>query len=360
MFLRRHSHQDKAERAAATCYAQNMENNTFCRLPAEMILDISDFLQGADLLAYNSACRRVTAVLRCTTKLAKMSKKSKEAFTKRLRLDTFYRDAIVEEEQATGILESLLCSYCQEHHPRDGFAVTELGKPCNERVCRGATRVLRVCKHRRMTWKELKGLGMNASSSEASRELFVCASNGRHQMVQRNAEVVRLYGTRFDPSESNVRGTLHFRVLPLSMWSHRVYCSDIQRALVELDEYICPHLRTSSGLVCLCNRTCLGLLSSNPSPLSSRDGGDVFVEAFRSAIATSSCSVRDCHSKITIYREWAQTEIGVQITQDVGPMDSPLDPSWLAATEEALSKDGAITPSMPKSHSSGPWSYWEW
>lgn len=261
---------------------KSVDANLLHRLPAELILDVAELLEPTDFLSFRASCKwayRVvqplsTGILRDTI-LAEGSTMDFSRYTtwETLRLLLvrddialrFHRDRfgrLASSEILTQILygkqaSKALCGFCLDLHAVSAFSPAELAKSPYERKCVGAMANFRLCEHKHVSLHDIINLrqqGQRVVGFQNPQRTLLCTKGCCHQyplFTQHNAG-------------SGGRDTLtlvqDYKVAPPHTLTQQARAStgqetrglfdvtlwEIRGILMKLDEYICPHMRTSS------------------------------------------------------------------------------------------------------------------
>lgn len=168
-----------ADQLRLTQQATDKKHITFCQLPVEIILEATNYLCPADILALRAANSRLRATLKPlywkNTKAARRMKRyAEKEFAARLNSENFRRCCIVERRvkrnwDRTG---EAACSACGRTHPISLFSSTQLNAGPELRCCRGTSDVLRVCQHLVFTFVELKALQTKADRARRATNML--------------------------------------------------------------------------------------------------------------------------------------------------------------------------------------------
>jgi hypothetical protein len=123
----------RAEKTLTEAYEiHNAEFSTLHRLPGELVLEVADWLDAADIASLHLSCRRHCILLR--SRVGRATDGVSKEVQSRLRRERYRRLALQEPRDTTG-MDELLCSFCEDAHPRSLFPRTNWpSRPSNGNV----------------------------------------------------------------------------------------------------------------------------------------------------------------------------------------------------------------------------------
>jgi hypothetical protein len=139
---------------AEDCYSQNLITSALCRLPVELYLEITTYLEPADTLSLAAVSQHFSIL---SSSNPQHTKETLQDFSRRLKRDVYRLKANKEVCKDISKLRHLLCKFCLSSHPRRMFDPSEAKKLPHTRECFGA-RTFRVCEHRELTFSEMQRL----------------------------------------------------------------------------------------------------------------------------------------------------------------------------------------------------------
>jgi len=353
----------------------NHNNSILHRVPVALHPLIVDNLCGLDTLNLSASCRKMRIQITPLIQIrhTPVTRADKYSFTSQSYVIRYAK--MVEVELAWPLVKSrparVLCSFCLQAHNREAFSTTSLRQGPYERACKGATGTFRICQHKSLTFSQLQRLvGLNLRTCTGHNNIAVLCSRAGHRMsipaFQALQEVPppvvpRRSRTRtFHPQAMNLSylrpqtilgnfGDLHTRrgvLISNEDWPSVTFGSEHQHekelwtkrqileTLIGMNEYICPHLRTSS-LNLWHKKPVLDLAIHLRYHLG--DANEVYSadkEAF------SMCGEPDCHtmfghSLAPIYDGWKfQPSPRIfQIWRRIGQLRDVKEPKWVAQLE---------------------------
>jgi hypothetical protein len=266
---------------------QNRENSKLHRLPNELLQQIADHPDGADLMSFHSTSRRMRGgLLPVVQHQPPITQVDRTLFMARLYISRYARMVDVQRTwPVTGRRPTtVLCGFCLQSHPRHAFNAANLARGPYCRACRRARGIFQICPHKTLTFLQLRsvlgyslsvGLCTNvdhpptappdppppplnlqpgmpivgAYVARASGIRFFGSHPISHEYLK--PKVVRKHlgddlRTRrgFIVSEKLRAPRIFYKWLGAATERH-IRCRIVE-ILVGMDEYICPHLRTSS------------------------------------------------------------------------------------------------------------------
>lgn len=259
-------------RAAKHLIVENHWNIGLCRLPTELLTWIGDQISGEELLALRATCRQMRAIvpLERNSHQPPVSRNDRVMFVMRMYIDRYrsMADCELYRGQSTPLTQTLPCSFCLALHPRTAFTRGELRKSPYERVCKGIVGHFRMCEHRAHSSIEFMPLLRHINGSPAL--VTMKCMNAVHRWARHFPESRYLLPklTRGPPHEADVVRVRKGFIMNFNIRSHsrrrnlssslapslpmrglaakrRLY-RRIDSVLAAKNEYICPHLRTSS------------------------------------------------------------------------------------------------------------------
>ncbi|KAF2108905.1 hypothetical protein BDV96DRAFT_670489 [Lophiotrema nucula] len=311
----------------ASQQVRETRSRSLTSLPAEILFDIANRLPAAELLCFKATCRYLWFSEEMENILMEReSMAGRYGFMQRLKKDLFTRSA--ENEIADGLKSqaNLACSVCQVVHPKDCFDEKAHAANPYTRRCLGSAGEIHICEHDKMSFQQVK---------EKVREMYRGESQIRGGCFQYldfplSPCVVLQPMLLDDPTgRSKCEYLLREMFLVSSTPNYiEVGTHQIRKRLFRLDEYICPHLRTSSESV-------LQQLASSPiKPLSpkfsvGRECCDLcFLEKKKKNLG--SCKAPHCKSVFQISRWPGRGEISLYVSRNLGSLNDATDPPWLA------------------------------
>jgi hypothetical protein len=305
--------QYRTRKTATKNHLDNLQKSAICRLPNELIAEITKHLGDADLLCLLSASKWFFGKL-----VDPDSRHVKKEFSHRLIRDLYNRIAPFERSQDFEG-KGALCSSCYARHPMSCFSSSQLDIGSNTRVCKGAEGHFRVCAHKTYTLRELRDeadIGRRNPGKLGHHTESLCGkhTDGRYPELQQSL------------GRHSIILDLH--LIEIGLQDHPLV-SDVYAALEDLDEYVCPHLRTPDISEC--------------RPFSApvqRDFGDGTNDA--NSIVTYwevpdlECSEVDCDTQVHLRREFGvgQTDhIVLHIERELGQLKEVRSRNWLSQLE---------------------------
>ena len=311
-------HRRKAERLGQNRFVENMKSSALCRLPGELLLEIVEYLKGADLLSLATSTRHLKSLLETKNRRGAAVSDDRKEFTRRLHRDDYHHLATAEESKAVSKLENLLCSFCYARHPKRYFDKAEIEVSPHTRKCFGSTGVFRVCEHRTVTLPELQQ-GPPTSPGDS---VNICDKRHDRSSFHHGPQLQGMLEYTFSQSFALLK---EHQFLPISRLQMR-------RALDELDEYICPHLRTSSWAVfhLLCKRIQQEVAAMHIDEC-------IWPERVENAgmYLTAQCEGKNCCTEFGTYRAAYDPGILFTIWRDLGKLQDANGVKWLAQIENA-------------------------
>jgi hypothetical protein len=278
----------RAAKTLAEAYEiYNVEFSTLHRLPGELVLEVADWLDAADIASLHLSCRRHCILLRSRVRRA-TDGVSKEVQS-RLRQDRYRRLALQEPRDTTG-MDELLCSFCEDAHPRSLFPKDELAIPPFERKCTGSKGTFYICKHLSCTFTQVKAL-------TATNGHIKCPVPGfRNGCIRPFLSYIKMSYSPFLPYYSNTLFDLH---IPGCDTISRNFILD---QLYALNEPLCPHMHTCSPVLqCRLRKKACGanvlFLSNTEYPVT-----ETFVKANADTYLRIECVDMHCNTYLEVNR----------------------------------------------------------
>jgi len=311
-----YTHWSKSNKCATALEVYNAEFSPIYQLPPELLLMVVDLLPTADILSLLLSSRRFASLIRRIRRVTKEkpTHDDKRELKKRLERDHYLKLANAEPSD-TGGLDELLCSFCLKPHTRYLFDSGEVAKSAHTRQCKGAARKFHACQHLSVTFKELKA-HVNLWSPVG---YMICTD----------------FNCKLEPIVSGSSSTLDIRsmseCIPERIFPRHntVYRDDVRTYLKEQAQPVCPHMSTDDDAFGqLIMEAPLGG-SSRPlnEPLTS-----VFAEPYSRASMFVWCRAPGCSTNVQICRssELFGEVVSASICRNLGKLEDPLDPAWLA------------------------------
>ncbi|KAL1607965.1 hypothetical protein SLS60_002904 [Paraconiothyrium brasiliense] len=239
------------------------------KLPKELFMDIAEYLELTDLMSFQSTCRQIARQVDSSVKAGKsvltngttgddrnerISQQYNQYFW-RLRKYRFTELAALEKTSDVLAKERLLCVWCTDFHAATEFHQDQIPLNAHERMCIGATASLYICRHKSLKFHDLLDIKAACKADRRSSSPLLCTEqtclNARIWYSRRSATYYLNTDHRLPVAEaplvvegfSHIGSVLHprQRINELENWSS----PSVQRGLINLDAYLCPHLRTS-------------------------------------------------------------------------------------------------------------------
>lgn len=323
--------QREANERATALELSNAESVFLYRLPLELVLGVLELLPIADVMSLRLSSRRFASLVQRVIK-EKPAHLDKKDMRDRLDRDRYFKLAEAESgdiDTASG----LLCSQCRQRHPLLDFDRRELPKSAHVRRCKGMTRAFRTCSHCTLTRDELVGPKTLRWTYDSTYPQLCpdCSSPPSVQWSWITKAVT--FQNDYMLREVRSRDT--------------VYRFEIQLGLRKLAVQVCPHMRTDDkdfqerlvsspvGESCILFEDDWHGRYDNGKPIN-----DKFAERYMDARMRICCREKHCESHIEIERlastRRRKMPIFIWIRRNLGKMESPMDPVWLAQLEREV------------------------
>jgi hypothetical protein len=261
-------------------------------LPNEILLDIISHLLTVDVLSLCVTSKELQALCNVWGRISRLDKlinAGRKEFAYRCHHHRFQQMCDVEENasilEISGAAASakLLCSFCLDFHPASTFDATEVRKTSRERQCKGSKASLYICPILKYTFLELislrHGRDHGYSAIHCIEHPEICCLHTcnptKHRPIQRvpfpSNDTCRVsldspaHGIMC-PSNNTCRLS-HYNHISNSELENRQYLKQllwyrpnyvdrgydhamptvVRQTLAKLDQYICPHYRTSDN-----------------------------------------------------------------------------------------------------------------
>ncbi|KAF1949715.1 hypothetical protein CC80DRAFT_254231 [Byssothecium circinans] len=217
------------------------------KLLPELLLCIADLLPQPDRAILRSVCQHFRTVL-----MNNSGGLMSTPLTGVERADVMTRYQFDRFKTTTDLPQMLLCSFCLDFHGPSFFTDSEKAKHPHERVCKGSSATFYICPHRRYSFQQLFEITHQRSmnphlgfwSSELLRGSCGCYLNRQRLISDKHVNCSSLLMTglgRF----SWARQSLLIPARARARLDSSITDGQMQNALVELGEFVCPHSRTS-------------------------------------------------------------------------------------------------------------------
>ncbi|KAJ4353539.1 uncharacterized protein N0V89_005269 [Didymosphaeria variabile] len=247
-------------------------NASILKLPIELFMSIADLLELTDLMSFQSTCRHIARQVDGSVKAGKSvatngttgdqrNERISQLYNQyfwRLRKDRFAELAALEQANDVLVKEKLLCVWCTDFHAASKFHQDQVSRNAHERMCIGATATVYVCPHTSLTFAEILDIKAACKASGRSSPVLCAEETCRNARLWYNLRsaigclktIYRVPIAETQPVIKDLSPALwagpnarriHRRISEVDNWSSPL----IQRGLVKLDAYVCPHLRTS-------------------------------------------------------------------------------------------------------------------
>lgn len=317
----------RARRHAEQMHTENRTSNSFHQIPVELIWEIAECLGGVDMLSlsatsrYFRAARKTTPSTRSCSELAA----ARRAFHERMVEDWRIQQAKWEEGQDTATLKTLLCNACYTRHAQLTFTREARVASPYIRTCFGTSGELRVCSHRTLNFHQMKKLRQQRLRG------YICELH--------TDEGPSLAYLITGPLDSVV--ILH-RIARGSQYGP-IPCEQVRRVVNSMAEYLCPHLRASTEeIFTILRRQAFGLRAWLELPagafrgLEERTTNDSPWPFSGLWDSKTKCPRKHCHTGVKIWSGKRDHAVFVSVCRKLGPLDSPMEKSWIAQLEAAL------------------------
>jgi hypothetical protein len=288
------------------------------KLPVELILTICGDLSYHDTLSFCHTSHWLLSIYFHRPNALTAPNEHRESFCQIWGKSIFGRQAAAEMREYKHDLANasqLLCAFCLVRHPAAAFESTERGKVPYKRRCIGSTRNLCLCESHSITLEELRW----QVSPERDLNLYDCSCSC--------APTTWTLGDGQVASWKQIDGTHTF--LPVSgYWARCV------RYLDDLDEYVCPHMRTSDKE--LQDRLREGALEWRASTTPDENIKGTKVE----------CVYAHCETNVRVWVN--EKQVQVDITNEYGSLKVAGEERWCAQLEEDVANE--VSPSSDHEH----------
>jgi hypothetical protein len=278
-------------------------------LPPELILNICDYLPGVDILSFCHASHWLRAIFQNYT-LWTISTKDRSIFYQNWLTSVFPGKAVEEirSQKASRKRKFLLCSFCCKSHSISAFESEERDKSPFDRKCIGSVYTVQMCPHLTFTLQKMRQYRLDAGLHPLS----CCVAMGRKHFL-------------FKDGPGN---QLESKCMPQSS-TIRTYADDYARyeqiasALTRLDEYICPHMRSSDAAL---HRRLFDLRRATSHSI-----------IFLSLDVSVKCKHAHCDTFVRVSHGRCG-EMGVELTRRFENLKNAGDKSWCAQLERGVRK----------------------
>jgi hypothetical protein len=284
------------------------------RLPWELILEIVEHMTPVDRIVFRMSCRR-HAVIDGFIRELQITEVERRDLNRRLERDRYDVLAALEPPNAH-LLGSMLCSTCKISHSSWDFTEIEAEKPTRQRKCRGAVNTFRLCPHQILDFETLRKRRLDRADNElpdiACRECYY-----------RTATYTPLY-TSINRTKS---GEVHTFCMILNQASSvgELSRAEFRNYLEQYSIIVCPHkrLNDSTSLDALLNDP-IGQIRKKPRP------SDWSAKPLGSFYAARTCKCCDSTAFVGRVVAKGRGRIVAGVHRNLGTMEDPLDPHWLA------------------------------
>jgi hypothetical protein len=299
-------------------------------MPPELVLMVVESLPMPDIMSLRLSSRRFASFVQRVNK-KKPTYLDTIELKDRLERDEYFKLAEAESVQVS-TARGLLCSHCRKVHVVSDFDRKETAKSAHVRQCKGMTRAFRTCSHGTRTRDEVLGYEAIGWITEGSvpQVCSTCWSPPSLFKSQASKDVI-FYS---------------YHKLRTYQPHDVIYRFEILLGLRRLATHICPHMRSDDED--FQNRVRCNPLGNKWFFKTGRpedwDNGepvdDRFAEPHMDARMRICCREQHCDSSIEIERFHSmggmRMAILITIRRNLGKMESPLDPVWLAQLEPEL------------------------
>ncbi|KAF1850624.1 uncharacterized protein K460DRAFT_350657 [Cucurbitaria berberidis CBS 394.84] len=229
-------------------------------LPPELLLQIIDFLPATSIPSFRVTChyfQGICKTMSVASRLHSLLATERDEIAWLHRVDRFHHLAEREKNFETPYLQGtkILCSFCTDLHPSSLFYKAEELKSANERKCIGSTAPFYICPGVQLTFKGVCGL-------YDRREWYTCfcqdiCKHDSHQSepligssIQRTLIRISYKESYMPTSPTDYVKYTGQVILPNKTLSYPRYglsSATVRRVLVQLNQYICAHLRTGDN-----------------------------------------------------------------------------------------------------------------
>ncbi|KAF2010243.1 hypothetical protein BU24DRAFT_73507 [Aaosphaeria arxii CBS 175.79] len=217
-------------------------------MPTELILLIGGHMSEADYLSLEASCRHFRYMLQGETKKGFHLLDRRKEMLRRIKRHICCQAAHEELEVLKGhrttssllSLGKLFCSYCTSPHPVHLFKPDAILESLVTRVCRGAAGVIWVCKHRQMTFTEVK----NAIPRSKAYAVYLCLHPDHYRDFDHPYlfdEYSYIRNTRADEKWFLHNNSVRFKTQPWGVFD----TAPLRLGVSKINTHLCPHLRCS-------------------------------------------------------------------------------------------------------------------
>jgi hypothetical protein len=318
LILTGHASERRTRKVAYAKHLTNVAQSRLYQLPTELLLEIFGILEGADRLSLGASCRHLRTTLTTETKTGLHLLSCRVEFLQRLKKDRYLVLANAEISKQAQSKRKLLCSSCLESHPNSVFRADAVSESPYIRVCPGSRRKLRLCKHTSITIAEFH----NAVNATLDRNgpVFIC----HHPDWTSPALSATLLTERLPPTRREwtlLQISAPFNITNAYYPTRYQLCS----GLLALDEYICPHHRSSDSTVY--NALYASMLETQ--------GQTVYGSSMTHILGRGTCENKHCDTDFWVQRETSSisTQVCLEVYRSLGRVVDPNAKSWIAQTE---------------------------
>ncbi|KAF2493963.1 hypothetical protein BU16DRAFT_590802 [Lophium mytilinum] len=350
----REKHHAEQAMIAAT---RNATQSCFYQLPAELILTVADVLTTPSLISLRGTCLKLREIVKQPPMI---QADERHEIRHILRRDAYTSYCNSTNENRIGMRKKG-CSFCKTTHQLHMFTAAELRNPPSQRLCRGSSGSIKLCKHMNLGLEDLQKLKFNQSFD--CRHLDHGFDNDHPRICCGTGHISRT-STWALTSDYNVRICTITRLAPLTR-------GHLERAFVRMKRllYFCPHMPVTDCMFKLYEqvdcRFMNGFSHSTPNGLGCRHCGD-----------SVSCEAKGCSTRCVLFR-WRNhltglDEITLKVTRGFGRGEAT-DLEWLAQLDPSssvLTADVSLTRKVlgalgmlalrSRSASSDPWIASRW
>ncbi|OCK80482.1 hypothetical protein K432DRAFT_42946 [Lepidopterella palustris CBS 459.81] len=302
----------------------NAQHSMLYRLPAELLLLISEFLPSTDLIAF----RMVSVKFRRLIKSPKLTEKDHFAFQTILRRASL-REGCQRERDGRLPRSHIMCGTCMTSHPKSLFEPNEWSKSPEARMCIGSQGVVQVCSHIKVTFAGARISPVN----------FVCAR--AHPQNNMAGDPVHVSMRCSKNCEQEVVIEREYPLLVVAKDS-KVTHGMLMTAMDQIREPICPHLFAHQSSILQNQFSSCSARFENGEKRSTVWLGEIsrFAEAHGWAgdchVAYHYCPNKHCVTSLMFYRTEDPEKpeeydrVILTVVRSLGALQSPTDSKWIA------------------------------